>query len=149
MKEYIAYTIVALIATIAVSMAAADKEAIIAKEKAVWQAFKDKKEDDLRKLLSPDVVAVYADGIVNMQERLGDMSKNDMKSFSLSDFHVLMPDAGTAIIAYKSKMEGASGGKDVSGDYNCGTVWNLKNGEWRAVFHSDMKQEVATGPTTQ
>jgi hypothetical protein len=97
--------------------------------------------DDLRRLLSPDVVAVYADGIVNMQERLGDMSKNDMKAFSLSDFHIVMPGPDTAIIAYKSKMEGTSGGKDVSGDYNCGTVWNLKNGEWRAVFHSDMRAE--------
>ena len=65
------------------SLAAPDQEAIIAKEKAVWQAFKDKKVDDLRRLLSPDVVSVYADGIVNMQERLGDMSKNDMKAFSV------------------------------------------------------------------
>ena len=141
MRKHVVYLAALFFATAMPSLAAPDQEAIIAKEKAVWQAFKDKKVDDLRRLLSPDVVAVYADGIVKMQERLGDMSKNDMKAFSLSDFHVVMPGPDTAIIAYKSKMEGTSGEKDVSGDYNCGTVWNLKNGEWRTVFHSDMKAE--------
>jgi len=24
---------------------------------------------------------------------------------------------------------------------NCAMVWHLKNGEWKAVFHSDMKAE--------
>ena len=44
MKKLITYIITALLATIAISFAAPDdKEAIISKEKAAWQAFKDKK----------------------------------------------------------------------------------------------------------
>lgn len=134
-KRDLALVVGVFISTIAVSMAAVpDNEAIIAKEKAVWQSFKQKDADAVKKLLSPDVVAVYPDGIYNFQQRLDSRSKIDMKSFSLSDFNVSMPAADTVIISYKAKVEG----KDIA-DYNCGTVWSLKNGEWRAVFHSDMK----------
>ena len=143
MKKYITYTVTAFFATIAISIAAPDKDAIIAKEKAAWQAFKDKKADDFKKLVSADLVAVYAQGIMNMKAELETMSKTDMKSFSLSDINVVMPDADTAIISYKAKLESTSEGKDNSGDFNCGSVWRKHNGEWHAVFHTDMKEEAA------
>jgi hypothetical protein len=139
MKKYMTYVVAAFFATITVSIAAPDKDAIIAKEKAAWQAFKDKKPDDFKKLVSADLVAVYADGMMNMQGELETMKKRDMKSFSLSDFNVVMPDADTAVIAYKAKVESATDGKDDSGDYNCGSIWHLKNGQWQAIFHTDMK----------
>src|SRR5439155_111030 len=83
-------------APIAISFAAPDnnKEAIISKEKAAWQAFKDKKSDEFKKLLSPDLVAVYGPGISNLQKELDAMSKTEMKSFDLSDFNVVFPDPG-------------------------------------------------------
>src|ERR1700730_8141910 len=139
MKKYIIYAITAFFATIVVSIAAPDKDAIIAKEKAAWQAFKDKKADDFKKLVSADLVAVYADGVMNMQAELDTMSKRNMKSFSLSDFKVVMTDADTAMIAYKAKVESSTEGKDDSGNYNCGSVWQMKNGQWQAIFHTDMK----------
>jgi hypothetical protein len=123
--------------TIALSIAGPDKEAIITKEKAVWEAFKEKNADAVRKLVSPDVVAVYPDGIYDFQQRLESMNKIEMKSFSLSDFNVATPAAEIAIVSYKAKVEG----RDGLSDLNCGTVWNLKNGEWKAVFHSDMRTE--------
>jgi hypothetical protein len=46
MKKLMSYTILALFATIAVSIAAPDKDTMMAKEKAAWQAFKDKKADE-------------------------------------------------------------------------------------------------------
>ena len=46
MKKYITCAMTAFLATIAVSIAAPDKDAMMAKEKAAWQAFKDKKSDE-------------------------------------------------------------------------------------------------------
>lgn len=143
MKKYITSILTILLATISVSIAAPDKDAIIAKEKAVWQAFKDKKADDFKKSVSADVVAVYADGIMNMQNELDAMSKTEMKSFSLSDFNVVMTDADTAIVSYKAKVESTSEGKDNSGNYNAVSVWQLKNGQWQAICHADMKEAKA------
>ena len=146
MKKYITYAMTVLFATIAVSIAAPDKAALEAKEKAAWQAFKDKKADDFKKLVSADLVAVYAQGIMNMKAELDTMAKTDMKSFSLSDFNVVMTDANTAIVSYKAKIESTAEGKDNSGDYNCGSIWQMKNGKWQAIFHADMKAEK---PATQ
>ncbi|HEY7002167.1 MAG TPA: nuclear transport factor 2 family protein [Candidatus Udaeobacter sp.] len=140
MKKLIPCILTAFLATVAISFAASgDKDTIISKEKAAWQAFKDKKADDFKKLLSADLVTVYADGIHNLQQEVDAMSKTDMKSFDLTDFNVVFPDTDTAIITYKAKIEATSDGKDVSGTYNVGSVWQLTNGQWKGVFHTDSK----------
>ena len=141
MKKYITYAITAFFATIAVSIAAPDKDAIMTKEKAAWQAFKDKKSDEFKKLLSAGFMGVYSDNIYTVQKQIDDMQKWDMKSFSFTDMNVVFPDADTATITYKVTVEGTYGGKDVSGNYNAGSVWKKHNGVWHAVFHTDMKEE--------
>ena len=122
------------------AMAAPDKETIIAQERAVWNAFNDRNVDQVKKLISTDVITVYPDGIYNFQQRLDGMSKMTMTSFSLSDFNLSTPSDDVAIVAYKAKVGSKDGS---SSDLNCATVWKLKNGEWKAVFHSDMKAEAA------
>ena len=141
MKRHFTSALTILLVTIAVAIAGPNEDAIIAKEKAIWQAFKDKKADDFQKLVSADVVAIYPDGIKHMKDELDSMSKTTMGSFSLSGFDVIMPNADTAIISYKAKVETTANGKNETGHYNCGSVWNMKNGEWKAVFHADMKAE--------
>jgi hypothetical protein len=137
MQKSLVFLLTTIFATIAVSIAAPEKDAIIAREKAVWQAFKEKNADEVKKLVSTDLVAVYPDGIYNFQQRMDGMSKMTMKSFSLSDFNLSMPSDEIAIISYKAKVENKDGS---SSDLNCATVWNFKNGEWKAVFHADMKK---------
>ena len=147
MKKLITYIMTALLATIAISFAAPDeKEAIISKEKAAWQAFKDKKADEFKKLLSADLVTVYADGMHSLQQEVDAMSKTEMKSFDLSDFNVVFPNKKTAIITYKAKIEATADGKDVSGTYNVGSVWHATNDQWVGIFHTDMKEETAAKP---
>jgi hypothetical protein len=141
MKKYITCAMTALFATIAVSIAAPDKDAIMAKERAAWQTFKDKKSDEFKKLLSADFMGVYSDDIYTLQKQMDGMQKWDMKSFSFTDMNVVFPDADTATITYKVMVEGTFGGKDASGTYNAGSVWKKHKGEWHVVFHSDMKEE--------
>ena len=147
MKKLITYNMKALLATISITFAEPhDKEAIISKEKAAWQAFKDKKADEFKKLLSTDLVSVYADGMHNLQQEVDAMSKTEMKSFDLSDFNVVFPNKKTAIITYKAKIEATADGKDVSGTYNVGSVWHTANGQWVGIFHTDMKVPPPTSP---
>jgi hypothetical protein len=143
MKKYITYAIAVLFASITLAVAGPNDDAIIANEKAAWQAFKDKKADDFKKLVSADMLAVYAEGVMNMPAELDAMSKRDMKSFSLSDFKIVMTDANTVMIAYRAKVESSMAGKTESGNYNCGSVWQMKSGAWQAIFHADMKEEKA------
>ena len=144
MKKYITYAMTALFATIAVSIAAPDKDAIMAKEKAAWQAFKDKKSDDFKKLLSADFMGIYAAGFYPLQKELDAIQQWDMKSFSFSDFNLVMTNADTAVVSYKVKVEGTYQGKDASGDYNAASIWQMKKGQWRAIFHTDVKEAAAS-----
>ncbi|HXX42525.1 MAG TPA: nuclear transport factor 2 family protein [Chthoniobacterales bacterium] len=126
---------VIVLSAMAVSLAASDHDDFIAREQAVWNAFKNKNADAVKKLVSTDVVAVYPDGMYNFQQRLDSMDKIEMKSFSLSDFNIVRPAAGVAVISYKAKVENEDG---TLSELNCGTVWKIQNGEWKAVFHADM-----------
>ena len=143
MKKYITYAMAAFFAMIAVSTAAPDKAAMEAKEKAAWQAFKDKKADDFKKVVDKDIRCVYADGIMNMQAELDTMKKWDMKSFTISDFTTFSDEKDVMVTTYIVKIEGTVDGKDVSGTYNAGSVWKEENGAWMAIFHTNIKQEAA------
>jgi len=147
MKKYITHTMIALLATIAISTAAPTDDALMEKEKAAWQAFKDKKPDDFKKIVSANVVAVYAEGMSDMQKELADMQKWDMKSFAISDYKVTSDAPGTVVTTYKVAVEGTYDGKDQSGTYNAASVWKKQKGEWQAIFHTNVKQETAAKPS--
>src|SRR5215470_12797863 len=139
MRRMIISTMIALLTTVAVSTEAQDKDAIIAKEKAAWQAFKDKKADEFKKLVSADLATVYSDGMHSMQDELDIMAKTDLKSFDLTGFNVTFAGSDTAMITYKATIQSTTGGKDTSGTYNAGSVWHMANGQWMAIFHTDSK----------
>jgi hypothetical protein len=143
MKKYITYTILAFFAAIAVSSAAPDKAAIEAKEKAAWQAFKDKKADDFKKVVDKDFRGVYAEGNSSMEKELSDMKKWDMKSFTISDYTAFSDEKDVMVATYTVKVEGTFEGKDASGTYNAGSVWKMEKGTWMAIFHTNVKQEAA------
>ena len=145
MKKYISYTIIALLATAAISVAASTEDMVQEKEKAAWQAFKDKKSDDFKKVVSTNLVAVYAEGMSDMQKELADMQKWDMKSFAISDYKVTANGSDTVVTTYTVKIEGTYDGKDQTGTYNAGSVWKKQNGQWQAVFHTNVKQASAGG----
>jgi len=109
------------------------------KEKAAWQAFKDKNEADFKKVVDKDFRGVYDEGISNMQKELDDMKKWDMKSFEISDYDMFSDEKDVVVTTYKVKIEGTYEGKDMSGIYNAGTVWKQENGKWMAIFHTNVK----------
>jgi hypothetical protein len=143
MKKHIAYAVIALIASIGVSIAGPDKAAIEAKEKEAWQSFKDKKADDFQKVVDKDFKGVYAEGVSDMAKELSDMKKWDMKSFTISDYKSFSDEKDVIVTTYVVKIEGTYDGKDASGTYNAGSVWKQENSLWMAIFHTNVKQEAA------
>jgi hypothetical protein len=134
---------IAMFATIAVSIAVPTNDEIMAKENAAWQAFKDKKAADFKKVVDHDMVGVYSDGISGMKKELADMKKWDMKSFKITDFKAISDEPDVMVTSYKVTIEGAYNGKDASGTYNAGSVWKMEKGAWLAIFHTNIKVEPA------
>jgi hypothetical protein len=141
----ISYTMVALLATVAISTAASTEDTLMEKEKAAWQAFKDKKPDDFKKVVSAKLMAVYAEGFSDMQKELADMPKWDVKSFAISDYKVTSDGSDTVVTTYKVALEGTYEGKDQSGTYNAASVWKKQKGEWQAIFHTHVNEEKPGG----
>jgi hypothetical protein len=145
MNKLITCTIAASFLTAAICFAKTpDKEAIMKKETAAWQAFKDKNADDFKKMVDKDFRGVYADGIAHLQKELDDMQKWDMKSFEIGDYDSFSDEKDVIVTTYTVKLEGTFAGKDMSGTYNCGTVWKMEDGKWLAIFHTNIKQQPAS-----
>lgn len=140
MQKLITYITVALCATAALAVAA-EKEDAIAREKAAWQAFKDKKTDDFRKIFATSYRGVYSDAIGKAEDEMKSMQEMTVKSFSLSDFDVVSVNPSTILVTYKVNMQFTEGGKEESGTYNCGSVWQKEGNDWRAIMHTNVKEE--------
>jgi hypothetical protein len=143
MKKLMNRTVVALFATMAISLAGTpDKAAMEARERSAWQAFKDKNADAFKKVVDKDIRCVYANRLSSsLQNELADMQKWEMKSFEFSDFDMFSDEKDVIVTTYKVKVDGTADGKDMSGMYNAGSVWKLENGQWLAIFHTNIKQE--------
>ena len=144
MKKYFSIAVTVWFASIALSIAATpDKDAIMAKEKEAWQAYKDKNADAFKKVVDKDYRGVYAEGVVDLKQELDGMQKAAMKSFTLSDYTAFSDEPDVIVTTYKVTIQGTQDGKDTSGTYNCGTVWKSENGVWMAIFHTNIKSEAA------
>ncbi|MEY2509443.1 MAG: hypothetical protein QOE26_206 [Verrucomicrobiota bacterium] len=143
MKRFITYSVAVFFAMTVIGLAGADEDAIQAKEKAAWQAFKDKKGDDFKKVVDKDFRGVYAESIANMDTELADMKKWDMKSFAISDYKTFSDEKDVIVTTYVVKLEGTYDGKDASGTFNAGSVWKKEGSDWLAIFHTNVKQEAA------
>ena len=144
MNKSLSYAVALLVAGIAVSFAATpNTDAIKAKETAAWQAFKDKKGDDFKKLVDKDFKGVYAEGMSDMAKEMSDMAKWDMKSFTISDFTSFSDEKDVIVTTYTVKLEGTYDGQDVSGTYNCGSVWKMEGSDWLAIFHTNVMARAA------
>src|SRR4051794_17309409 len=106
MKIKISYAITFLLATSALCFAAPDKDAILAKENAAWQSFKDKKPDDFKKVIDKEFRGVYADGISDMAKELADMSKWELKSFSISEYNAFSDEKDVVVTTYIVTLQG-------------------------------------------
>jgi hypothetical protein len=145
MKKQITYCVAVLFALSVAGFAQTpDKAAIEAKEKAAWQAFKDKDAAAFQKMVDKDLRAVYDNGIQKMSDELADMKKWDMKSFTFSDFDMFSDEKDVIVTTYTVKIEGTVDGKDMSGTYNAGSVWKKEGSDWLAIFHTNIKQAAAT-----
>ena len=142
MKTYLTYALSILFAVIATSFAD-DKATVMANEKAAWQAYKDRNAADFQKVVDKDIRVVSAEGVSNMQKELADMKRWDIKSFTISDYDAFTDEPDVIVATYKITLQATADGKDVSGNYNCGSVWKKEGTNWLGIFHSNIKAEAA------
>jgi Domain of unknown function (DUF4440) len=120
---------------------AAGDQAIVDLEKKAWQSYKDHQPDAFKGLMGPDYAAVYAEGIKDINGELGDMKNVELRSFDMTNTRVSHPSAEVAMLTFTCAVQGSAEGKDISGTYNCGSVYLKQNGKWVGVFHAEAKAD--------
>jgi hypothetical protein len=120
---------------------AANESTISDLEKSAWETYKNKQADAFKALMSKEYYGVYAEGVKNLDAELADMAKSDVRDYSFSDVKVVFPHPKMAVMTYKAKVQATADGKDMSGTYNCGSVWVQQSGKWVGAFHTETKTQ--------
>ena len=120
---------------------AANESTITDLEKSAWEAYKNKQADAFKALMSKEYYGVYAEGMKTLDDEVANMAKSDLRDYSFSDVKVVFPHPKMAVMTYKAKVQATADGKDISGTYNCGSVWVQQGGKWVGAFHSEAKTQ--------
>jgi ketosteroid isomerase-like protein len=117
------------------------EKAIVALEKIVTEAFKNKQLETVKKYLAPEFVGLDAEGFKNVDSELADVPKYDVRDNSFADMKVVFPSANMAVVTYKVTTQATHNGQDTSGTYNVASVWSKRERKWRLVFHTFMRSQ--------
>lgn len=114
------------------------QKTLIASEKKLWEAFKNKDPKPFKTTLSADSVGVGEMGVQSKADLLKEITSGgcDIKSFSLSDFKLTTIDGNAAVLTYKGVTEGTCGGKAIPTVWSS-TVYVRRGGKWLAVAHQE------------
>jgi hypothetical protein len=121
--------------------ASTDKDAVLKEEKALWQTVKEKNYDRFRKFLTDEYRGVYGEGIHNREQEVADVKKMDLGSYSLGEMGVVFLGKDIVLVTYKVRAQEKQDGKDISGSYNCASVWKRIGTDWRIAYHTEAKSE--------
>jgi hypothetical protein len=113
------------------------QSALEAKEKALWEGFKNKDTKPFADLAS-DSIEVTPQGPVDRAATLSSISgsKCDIKSVSLDSFKLTKVDSDAVLLTYKGKAEGTCDGQAPPTAY-CTTLWVKRGSKWLALFHQE------------
>ena len=111
---------------------------LIATEKKLWEAWKNKDPKPFKATLAADSVSVGASGVTNKTAAIKEITGPDcdVKSYSLSDFKLSMVSSGVALLSYKGSAEGTCGGTAIPAVW-ASSLYVNRGGKWYAFTHSE------------
>ena len=114
----------------------ATADAVIAREKQLWDALKNRDYDAFGKMLSSDNVYISSDVVGGKDETVNGVRNFAPTEVNLSDWKTVVLDADAAVVTYTVEARGTSGGRPIPpGALRASTAWVKRGAEWLAVFH--------------
>jgi Domain of unknown function (DUF4440) len=112
---------------------------IIATEKKLWEAWKNKDFKVFKANLSGDSVMISDAGVSDKTKALKDLEAVpcDVKSYELSDLKVTFLNDSAAILTYKSTQDATCGGQQVPATVWSSSAYVRRGGKWLAASHQE------------
>ncbi len=113
------------------------KAQLIKLEKRAWESWKNSNGSYFQSYLADSVVVVRASGTFDKAQVIKSFSSGDceVRSVSLDDFKLVMPQEKTAILTYRAVQDVTCGGMILPSKFWASTVLIKKNEIWLARFH--------------
>ena len=111
---------------------------IIATEKKLWEAWKNKDIKLFKATLSADSIMIGDSGVANKAEALKALEiPCEVKTYELSDLKVTFLNSSAALLTYKSTQDAVCGGQQVPATVWSSSAYVLRGGKWLAASHQE------------
>ncbi len=114
-------------------------ELLIQRERDMWGNVQAHRFAPLLAALDPLYTSVTRHGVHSAPTDAARYEWTSLDRYQLSHFETRALNSTTVIVSYKADLAGMSLGIRVAGAYWIATIWQLENGQWLAVFHSESK----------
>ena len=122
---------------------------VIAKEKAAWDAVKNKNSEGFRKIMADNGLYVSHHGVLDPAGIVRETAELDLTDLSFSDWKVVPIDKDAVVVTYTAHINGRIKGMPlVSSQVRSSTAWANRNGDWLAIYHQDCEAKSAPSPGT-
>ncbi len=118
---------------------AQSQKMIVATEKKLWEAWKNKDMKPFKANLAADAIMIGNSGVADKKTSLTAMEGEacEVTTYELSDLKVTFLNSSTAILTYKSTQDATCGGEAVPPTVWSSSVYVMRGGRWYAASHQE------------
>jgi hypothetical protein len=122
----------------------------IAKEKASWEAIKNKDYAAFESMLADDRIEVLSDGVMDKAGTMAGVKPFEPSEFNFSDWRFLPIDKDMFVLVYTVAVRGKYQGKEFPLETaRCASAWVNRGGKWLATFHQECPVIPPAPPATK
>lgn len=121
---------------------------VIARERSVWEALKNKEYGTFGNFLAQDQLEVSEDGVTDKNGSMEGVKAVEFTELNFSEWRVLRIDPDLVVTTYRVAVKGKHEGKDFPPlDVRASSAWVHREGKWQAIFHQSSSVETMPPPT--
>ena len=118
---------------------AQSQRTIIATEKKLWEAWKNRNFKTFRANLSADSIMISDMGVADKTTAVKDLESTpcEVKSYELSDIKVMFLNSSAALVTYKATQDATCGGQALPAAVWASSAYVMRGGKWMAASHQE------------
>jgi hypothetical protein len=110
----------------------------VAKEKAIWDAIKNKDYAGFEGMLADNFLEVLPDGVMDRAGSLAGVKQFEPSEINFSDWKFQSIDKDLFLVVYTVSVKGKFAGQEVPSDpVRSSSVWVYRGGKWLGAFHQE------------
>ncbi len=110
----------------------------VAKEKAIWEAIKNKDYDAFAAMLADEQVEVLDIGVLDKAGSIAGVKELEISEVSFSDWKLLPIDKDAVVLTYKVDYKGKYKGRAFPpASSRSSSAWVHRGGKWVAMYHQE------------